>query len=121
MPASWGNVWKAGVLIFGDKWTLKHGDKPSGEWTHVFLAFDERQLAKGIDNMRKDAEHKIRSGDEAWPPNAFEFACLCKKISSLYFPTNMPPAGDVKLLSHKTEFDGMSPAECLKTIRGKLA
>jgi hypothetical protein len=109
------------MLIFGDKWEKKHGRQPNGEWNNVFLAFDERQLTKGIDNMRKDAEHKIRSGDEAWPPNAFEFACLCKKTSSLYFPSNMPPAGDVKLLSHKTEFDGLSPAECLKTIRGKLA
>lgn len=121
MPVSWTKVWSAGVLIYGDKWTMKHGDKPSGEWTHVFLAFDEKQLAKGIDNMRKDAECKIKAGDEAWPPNAFEFACLCKKTSSLYFPDNMPPGGDKKLLTHKTEFDGLSPADCLKAIRGKLA
>lgn len=93
-PDNWTDVWKAGVLIFGDKWILKNGEKPSGEWANVLLGFDEKQLSAGIKRMRKDAEVKIKSGDEAWPPIAFEFACLCKATSSLYFPSaskELPP------------------------------
>jgi hypothetical protein len=74
------------MLIFGDKWEIKHGPRPSGEWANVFLSMDHEQLKTGIHRMRKDAEAKIKSGDEAWPPIPFEFACLCKTNSSLYFP-----------------------------------
>lgn len=82
-------LWTAGALIFGDKWIHKHGEYPAGEWNNVFLAFDENQIATGIKRMRADAEAKIRAGDEAWPPSAFEFACYCKTVNSLYFPDAM--------------------------------
>ena len=85
-------------MIFGEKWLHKHGDKPSGEWSQVFLSFNEKQLAAGIRRMRKDAEAKIKAGDDAWPPIPFEFACLCKSKSSLYFPSEQkslpPPRAD---------------------------
>ena len=73
-------------MIFGDKWEIKHGPRPSGEWANVFISMSAEQLKAGINRMRKDAEAKIKSGDEAWPPIPFEFACLCKTNSSLYFP-----------------------------------
>ena len=82
-------LWTAGALIFGDKWIHKHGEYPAGEWNNVFLAFDESQIAAGIKRMRSDAECKIRAGDDAWPPTAFEFACYCKTVNSLYFPDAM--------------------------------
>jgi hypothetical protein len=82
-------LWTAGALIFGDKWIHKHGEYPAGEWNNVFLAFDENQIAAGIKRMRSDAEHNIRVGDDAWPPTAFEFACYCKTVNSLYFPDAM--------------------------------
>ena len=82
-------VWTAGAVIFGDKWIHKHGELPGGEWSNVFLAFDQEQIAKGVQRMMKDAEHKIKIGDEAWPPSAFEFACYCKTPSSLYFHSPM--------------------------------
>jgi hypothetical protein len=68
---------------------IKHGDVPSGEWGNVLLAFDDSQIAAGIKRMRTDAEHKIRVGDDAWPPTAFEFACYCKTVNSLYFADAM--------------------------------
>lgn len=88
------SVWRAGSLVFGDKWILKHGEVPTGEWNNVLLAFDETQIAKGIQRMTKDAEHKIKIGDDAWPPTAFEFACYCKTANSHYFhsPALPPPA-----------------------------
>lgn len=84
-------VWRAGALVFGDKWILKHGEVPAGEWGNVLLAFDEKQILAGIQRMTKDAEHKIRAGDEAWPPNAFEFACYCRATNSLYFSNPLLP------------------------------
>lgn len=119
-PGSWIELWRAGVVIFGDKWTIKHGEKPSGEWNQVFLNLEPERIRRGIANMRKDAEAKIKAGDEAWPPNAFEFACLAKRNSSLYFPSNMPPGEDVKRLTQKTEFDELSPAECAKAAKRML-
>ena len=82
-------IWTAGGLIFGEKWPIKNGELPGGEWFNVLLHFDEVQISAGINRMRKDAEAKIRIGDEAWPPNAFEFACYCKTQNSLYFPDSM--------------------------------
>lgn len=78
-----------GAVVFGDKWKIKHGELPSGEWFNVLLAFDDFQIEAGLKRMRKDAEHKIKIGDEAWPPTAFEFACYCKTNNSLYFPDSM--------------------------------
>lgn len=97
-------VWTAGALIFGDKWFHKHGDLPGAEWNSVFLAFDENQIAAGLKRMRKDAEHKIRAGDEPWPPTAFEFACYCKTVSSTYFPDAqiaLPPPRPSKEFAEK--------------------
>lgn len=88
-------IWVTGAAVFGDKWKAKHGDLPSGEWFNVLCAFDELQIDVGLKRMRKDAEHKIRAGDEAWPPaSAFEFACYCKTNNPLYFhsPVLPPPA-----------------------------
>ena len=92
------------MLIYGDKWTLKHGEKPSGEWAHVFLKFDKSQLANGVKRMRKDAEMKIKAGDEVWPPIPFEFACFCKTQSSLYFSDarkELPPPRSDKSFARK--------------------
>jgi hypothetical protein len=104
---------RAGALVFGDKWIIKHGEVLQGEWNNVLLAFDEHQIATGIRRMTKDAEHKIKAGDEAWPPTAFEFACYCKTVSSHYFPDAMkslPPPRPSK------EF----AAEQIAKIREKL-
>lgn len=73
------------MLIFAEKWIHKHGDKPEGEWINVFLVLDEQKIKNAVHRMRKDAEAKIKAGDEAWPPSAFEFTCLGKAQSSLYF------------------------------------
>lgn len=81
-----------GAVVFGDKWEIKHGPLPTGEWNHVLLAFDADQIAKGIQRMTKDAEAKIKIGDEAWPPNAFEFACYCKTVNPHYFHSPALPA-----------------------------
>lgn len=80
-----------GAVVFGDKWKVKHGDLPSGEWFNVLCAFDDHQIDIGLRRMRKDAEHKIKAGDEAWPPTAFEFACYCKTPNSLHFHSPMLP------------------------------
>jgi hypothetical protein len=71
-------LWKAGGLIFGDKWIMKHGEVPAGEWGNVLLAFDEKAIEVGIGRMRYDAEARIKAGDDIWPPSVFEFACYCK-------------------------------------------
>lgn len=91
---AWRDIWRVGVLIFGDKWTMKHGERPSGEWTQVLLSFSDAQIATGIKRMRADAEARIRINEEAWPPIAFAFACYCKTPSSTYFPDaqkSLPP------------------------------
>lgn len=76
-------------MIFSEKWIKTHGAVPAGEWLEVFKAFDDEDIGRGIRRMGKDAEKKIQAGDdEVWPPSAFEFACYCKKPSSLYFPEN---------------------------------
>lgn len=101
------------MLIFGDKWILKHGERPTGEWASVLLSFDEKQIATGISRMRRDAEAKIKAGDEAWPPIPFEFAVLCKTQSSLYFssPRELPPPRASKATALRW----------LKKIRGGLS
>lgn len=106
-------MWRAGTLIFGDKWELKHGARPSGEWGNVFLSMDEDQIRAGIRRMKKDAEAKIKASDEAWPPIAFEFACLCKTKSSLYFP-------DERKALPKPRADKEKAQQELKKIREKL-
>jgi len=81
-------VWTAGALIYGDKWSLKHGEVPTGEWLNVFMSFDDEQILIGIERMKDEAETKIAERREAWPPTVFEFACYCKtrESNSLYFP-----------------------------------
>lgn len=75
--------------MFDDKWIRTHGVTPSGEWLEVFKIFEDDDIARGIRRMTTDAEKKIQAGDdEVWPPNAFEFACFCKKPKSLYFDPN---------------------------------
>lgn len=94
IPTTWVEVWKAGMVIFGDKWEIKHGSRPSGEWANVFLSINEQQLKVGVDRMKSEAEQKIVGGIESWPPNPFEFACFCKTKSSLYFADeqkSLPP------------------------------
>jgi hypothetical protein len=92
---------------------MKHGEYPAGEWNNVFLAFDENQIATGIKRMRSDAEHKIRAGDEAWPPNTFEFACYCKAVNSLYF--HSPP-----VLTHKAASTPEYARDRIAEIKRKL-
>lgn len=106
-------LWKAGALIYGDKWILKHGEYPAGEWNNVLLAFDEPQIAVGIKRMRSEAESKIRAGDEAWPPTAFEFACFCKTVNALYF--HSPP-----LLERKVPSTPEYAREQIAEIKRKL-
>lgn len=115
-------VWKAGALTFGNKWISKHGAVPSGEWLDVFKAFDDDDIARGIRRMVTDAEKKISAGDdEVWPPNAFDFACYCKKPKSLHFDPNsaylpQPPVvktegyGREQLRLIKQKLRGGSPA-----------
>jgi hypothetical protein len=106
-------LWKAGALIYGDKWIHKHGEYPAGEWNNVLLAFDEDQIGKGVKRMRSDAESRIRAGDEAWPPTAFEFACYCKTQSSLYFHSPL-------MLEHKTVSTPETAQKHITEIRRKL-
>jgi hypothetical protein len=104
---------RAGALVFGDKWIIKHGEVLSGEWNNVLLAFTDQQIATGIKRMTKDAEHKIKAGDEAWPPTAFEFACYCKTPNSLYFHSPM-------LLENKTVSTPEQAKKHIAEIRRKL-
>ena len=82
-------VWKAGAIAFDTKWISKNGATPSAEWMEVFKVFEDADIERGIRRMTADAQKKISTGDdEVWPPNAFEFACYCKRPSGLYFPEN---------------------------------
>lgn len=116
----WVEVWRAGTLVFGEKWLRKHGERPGGEWSQVFLNLTDQQIRRGIRNMRQDAEAKIRANDEAWPPIAFEFACLCKRTSALHFPDNMPPEHEQQRLAKITPYDGWPYGDCIAHIRRRL-
>jgi len=106
-----------GAVVFGDKWAIKHGDMPSGEWFNVLMAFDDLQIETGLRRMTKDAEHKIKAGDDAWPPTAFEFACYCKTQNSLYFPDAMKALPPPRPSREKAEAELKKIREGFKTQR----
>lgn len=83
-PSLAKTVWTAGALIFGDRWIVKHGAAPAGEWNNVFMSFNAEQIAKGIQRMRQQAESEIKTGEKPWPPTAFEFAIYCKSSGAAY-------------------------------------
>lgn len=54
---------------YGAQWT--HGDEPAIGWIHSLRNMSKDQLIKGMDNL-------IHRDDNHWPPNAEEFADLCR-------------------------------------------
>lgn len=54
---------------FGAQWT--HGDMPSMGWCYALQDMTADQLRNGIDNL-------VHREDSHWPPNAQEFADLCR-------------------------------------------
>jgi hypothetical protein len=54
---------------FGSQWT--HGEEPNMGWVHALRSFSQQELERGLNNLpNRENNH--------WPPNAEEFADLCR-------------------------------------------
>ena len=63
------DMWLIMMSKYGAQWT--HGDEPAIGWIHSLRNMSKDQLIKGMDNL-------IHRDDNHWPPNAEEFADLCR-------------------------------------------
>lgn len=63
------DVWLILISKYGAQWT--HGDAPGIGWIHSLRDMTADQLRQGIDNL-------VHREDNHWPPNAEEFADLCR-------------------------------------------
>jgi hypothetical protein len=65
-------IWGAWLILmdkYGAQWT--QGGEPSMGWVHSLRDMTKFELEKGIDNL-------VHRDDNHWPPNAEEFASLCR-------------------------------------------
>lgn len=59
------------MALFGEQWTRSFGEIPdeSGQWTQTLKEVSRRQIADGLDVVRKSGRK--------WPPAAPEFRAIC--------------------------------------------
>ena len=63
------DVWAIMADQYGAQWT--HGSMPSMGWVYALKDLSEEQLRQGVENL-------VHREDNKWPPNAQEFAELCR-------------------------------------------
>lgn len=63
------DLWLIMMGKYGAQWT--HGDEPNMGWIHALRDMHQEELMKGVNNL-------VHREDNHWPPNAEEFADLCR-------------------------------------------
>ncbi len=73
------------AVIWGDKWTNQHGEKPEIEWCKLIDESDDRSLAFGLNKMQDRAKDMIKAGYHAKPPSLMEFMLMCEQVHDVDF------------------------------------